>query len=73
MSTDPELRFPPLDRRIVEALARLYPNKLPDNPEKADISRLVGRQDVIRFLEGELEAQEEEAMENAHVLQHKQT
>lgn len=40
-----------LPREVVEALATLYPNVLPENPvSEANLARQIGQQDVIKLL-----------------------
>ena len=49
-----------LPREAVDALTAIYPNVLPENPvSEAHLARLVGQQDVIRFLGRVLTEQEE--------------
>jgi hypothetical protein len=50
--------FPTVSASLVEALERIYPNKLPiKTTNEVEMSRLQGRQDVINFLAIELENQ----------------
>lgn len=40
-----------LPREVVEALAALYPNVLPENPvSESHLARQIGQQDVIKLL-----------------------
>jgi hypothetical protein len=54
-------KFPYVDDKLVAALEKLFPDRLPDSAAGitvADVSRLVGQQEVIRYLKKRLKEQE---------------
>jgi hypothetical protein len=54
-------KFPYVDEKLVEALQKLFPDRLPDSPNgltSGDIARLIGQQEVIRYLKKRLSTQE---------------
>ena len=53
--------FPAVDEQLLKALAERFPDRLPEKPEGADLPRLVGQQDVIRFLRAIHETQTKRA------------
>lgn len=54
-------KFPYVDEKMVEELQKLFPDRLPDSATgitSGDIARLIGQQEVIRYLKKRLSVQE---------------
>lgn len=54
-------KFPYVDEKLVEELQKLFPDRLPDSASGitlGDIARLIGQQEVIRYLKKRLSVQE---------------
>lgn len=54
-------KFPYVDDKLVAALEKLFPDRLPDSASglnMADVARLIGQQEVIRYLKKRLSIQE---------------